>query len=63
MLGTCRVADTPEQFLHEVEEALKTPGPRVEISELVRSEGWDARLREIEKHLESAIAGQRKTAS
>jgi glycosyltransferase involved in cell wall biosynthesis len=63
MLGTCRVADTPEQFLHEVEEALKTPGPRVEISELVRSEGWDARLREIEKHLESAIAGQRNTAS
>jgi glycosyltransferase involved in cell wall biosynthesis len=63
MLGTCRVADTPEQFLHEVEEALKTPGPRAEISERVRSEGWDARLREIEKHLEAALAGQRKTAS
>ena len=62
MLATCRVADTPEQFLHEVEEALKTPGPRVEISELVRSEGWDARLREIEGHLKAALARPRKTA-
>jgi glycosyltransferase involved in cell wall biosynthesis len=56
VLGTCQIADTHDEFLQEVEEALRTPGPQVEISESVRSEGWDARLREIEQHLASAFS-------
>lgn len=63
VLGTCRVADTSEQFLHEIEEALKAPGPRIDVSERVRSEGWDARLREIERHLEAALADKKDSAS
>jgi glycosyltransferase involved in cell wall biosynthesis len=55
VLGTCRIADTHEQFIQEVAEALKDPGPRAKISEAVRSEGWDARLEEIERHLENAM--------
>jgi glycosyltransferase involved in cell wall biosynthesis len=59
VLGTCRVADTPAEFLRQVDEALKTPGPRPEISESVRSEGWDARLAEVERHLAAALAARR----
>jgi glycosyltransferase involved in cell wall biosynthesis len=58
VLGTCRIADTPAEFLHEVDEALKTPGPRTEISESVRNEGWDARLDEIEQHLAAALTSR-----
>ena len=57
VLGTCRVADCREEFLRQVDEALATPGPRAEVSETVRAEGWDARLREIERHLAAALAG------
>ena len=56
VLGLCRVADTPEEFLRQVEEALRTPGPRPEISEAVRNEGWDARLAEIERHLARVLS-------
>jgi glycosyltransferase involved in cell wall biosynthesis len=56
VLGTCRVADTPADFLRQVDEALKNPGPRADISETVRAAGWDARLREIEGHL-AALPG------
>ncbi|MBX9581558.1 MAG: glycosyltransferase [Gemmataceae bacterium] len=56
VLGTCRVADTPADFLREVGEALENPGPRADISETVRAAGWDARLREIEGHL-AALPG------
>jgi glycosyltransferase involved in cell wall biosynthesis len=51
VLQTCRVADSPADFLRELDEALKEPGPREDISDQVRAEGWDARLREIERHL------------
>jgi hypothetical protein len=37
---------------------LKTPGPRTEISESVRNEGWDARLDEIEQHLAAALTSR-----
>lgn len=56
VLGTCRVADTHADFLRQVDEALKEPGPRADISELVRAEGWDARLREVERHLAAVPA-------
>ena len=47
VLGLCRVASDPESFLREVEEALLDPGPRVERSESIRHESWEARLDEI----------------
>jgi len=55
VLGTCRVANTQDEFLIQVDEALKSPGLHVAISESVRAEGWDARLGEIERHLETAL--------
>jgi glycosyltransferase involved in cell wall biosynthesis len=59
VLGTCRVANTHDEFLAQVDDALKTPGLHPEISESVRSEGWDARLLEIEQHLETALSAKR----
>ena len=59
VLGTCRVADSREEFLREVDEALKEPGPQAGISETVRAEGWEARLGEIEHHLSVALAAKK----
>lgn len=59
VLGVCRIGDTAEEFLRQIDEALKTPGPRAEISESVRGEGWQARLDEIERHLIDALAAKR----
>jgi len=58
VLGTCRIADTHEEFLRQVDDALKSPGLHEEISESVRAEGWDARLNEIEGHLANAMAAR-----
>lgn len=59
VLGTCRIGTSPEHFLREVDEALKAPGPRADVSESVRAEGWDARLGEIERHLAAALAAKK----
>jgi glycosyltransferase involved in cell wall biosynthesis len=58
VLRTCRVADSPADFLREVDEALKKPGCRPENSETVRAEGWEARLAEIDYQLKNALAGR-----
>jgi glycosyltransferase involved in cell wall biosynthesis len=57
ILDQCRVADTPDEFVAQLREALKTPGPRREVSESVRGEGWEARLREVERHLLPLLKG------
>ena len=56
VLKTCRIGKNHEHFLEQVEEALKRPGPQIEISESVRAESWEARLAEIESHL-AALEG------
>ncbi|AMV27735.1 Putative teichuronic acid biosynthesis glycosyltransferase TuaH [Gemmata sp. SH-PL17] len=59
ILGTCRIGDTHAEFIQQVDDALKVPGPRAEISEQVRTEGWDARLSEIEHHLGNTLAAKK----
>ena len=54
VLPACRIGGSREEFLQQVEAALKHPGPQAEISETVRAESWEARLREIEGHLAAA---------
>ena len=51
VLNLCRIGADTESFIREVEEALKKPGPRVEQSEAVRGESWEARVDEIQDHL------------
>jgi glycosyltransferase involved in cell wall biosynthesis len=51
-LGLCRIARTSEEFLEEIDEALKDPGPSVARSEAVRHESWASRVDDIAAHLE-----------
>ena len=51
VLSHCRIADSPTQFVSHLNEALSIPPTRSEISESVRTEGWESRLRQIEHHL------------
>jgi glycosyltransferase involved in cell wall biosynthesis len=53
VLGNCRLAKDTTDFLSQIEEALKTPGPQHAISESVRSHSWESRLEEIARHLPS----------
>jgi glycosyltransferase involved in cell wall biosynthesis len=56
VLGLCRIGRDPGGFVREIEAALETPGPRVERSDQVRGESWEARLDEIRGHV-AALAG------
>jgi glycosyltransferase involved in cell wall biosynthesis len=58
VLDCCRIGTTSEHFLEQVDAALDNPGPRLEISQRVRSESWEARLDEIERHLAAAATCQ-----
>ncbi|HKB02904.1 MAG TPA: glycosyltransferase [Gemmataceae bacterium] len=50
VLGMCRIGRTPEEFCGRLVEALASPGPSVERSEAMRTEGWAARLDEVRRH-------------
>jgi glycosyltransferase involved in cell wall biosynthesis len=56
-LGLCRIGFDAESFLQEVEAALEDPGPRVERSQAVRDESWEARVKEISKYVRAVEAG------
>lgn len=47
VLQMCRIAHDKEEFIREVAEALKTPGPDPAISEAIKHESWEAKLDEI----------------
>ena len=54
VLPQCRIGATHAEFLTAVDRALEQPGPQTTISDSVREETWEARLREIERHLSRA---------
>jgi glycosyltransferase involved in cell wall biosynthesis len=51
VLGQCRIGADADGFIAQITEALASPGPGTERSEAMRSEGWDARLDDIARHL------------
>lgn len=53
VLSECRIGHGSADFIHQIEEALKDPGPSAERSETVRGASWQARLDEIREHLKS----------
>ena len=53
ILGLCRVATDAADFARLVGEELAHPGPDPARSEMVRSQGWSARLDEVRTHLQS----------
>jgi glycosyltransferase involved in cell wall biosynthesis len=50
VLGQCGIGRTPAEFIQQIEEALRRPGPDPARSETMRSEGWAARLDEVRGH-------------
>ena len=49
VLQQARVADSNEEIVAAIEEALRSPGPRAERSESMRGESWGARLEEVRR--------------
>jgi glycosyltransferase involved in cell wall biosynthesis len=59
VLNLCRIGRDREHFLREVEAALESPGPHVEMSEAIRTESWEARVDEIRRCLAAnGLAGK-----
>jgi hypothetical protein len=50
VLDRCRIASSPQQFVFELREAMKSPGPSENRSLAMCDEGWDARLNDIRRH-------------
>lgn len=50
-LGMCRIATTPDEFIHQIEAALKDPGPSRARSDAISGESWSNRLLTIGGHL------------
>jgi glycosyltransferase involved in cell wall biosynthesis len=44
-----RIADSKEEFVKAIEEALQSPGPRAERSESMRNESWEAKVEEVRR--------------
>lgn len=47
IMNLCRIGRTHDEFIAEIENALKNPRPKEEISEAVRAESWEARINEL----------------
>lgn len=55
ILEHCRVGATHEDFIFQIEEALRSKVSRAEISDSIKAESWDAKIEELR-----AIIGQVK---
>ncbi|HJX91741.1 MAG TPA: glycosyltransferase [Pyrinomonadaceae bacterium] len=51
ILGQCRIAGDRDDFVREVREALRDPGPSKERSLAISHESWEAKLNEIAGYL------------
>ncbi|CAN5155323.1 glycosyltransferase family 1 protein [soil metagenome] len=47
VLGECRIGRTPEEFVTQLREALREPGPQRDRSQRMKSQSWAARLEEV----------------
>jgi glycosyltransferase involved in cell wall biosynthesis len=47
ILGSCRIGETPDDFIRQIEAALANPQPRIIISDSVKAESWEARVDEL----------------
>ncbi len=47
ILENCRIGKTHDEFIRQIEEALKSPGPQKAISDAVQNESWEARIEEF----------------
>ncbi|MDQ6785597.1 MAG: glycosyltransferase [Acidobacteriota bacterium] len=55
IMNICRIGRTTDEFISQIEEALKNPRPRTKISEAMRAESWEARIDDLRKIIENYI--------
>jgi glycosyltransferase involved in cell wall biosynthesis len=56
ILAMCGIGGTPAEFIDRIDEALVEPGPSAARSEVMRTEGWAARLDEVRGYFASLSA-------
>lgn len=54
ILKHCRVGKTHEEFIGQIEAALENPASRVQISDSIRRESWEAKIDELREVIEKA---------
>lgn len=47
IMNVCRIGRSDDEFIREIKKALENPRPRLEISESIRAESWEARVDEL----------------
>ena len=47
ILDYCRIGENHQDFIGQIEEALKYPKSKTEISDSIRAESWEARIEEL----------------
>ncbi|MDQ3799642.1 MAG: glycosyltransferase [Acidobacteriota bacterium] len=47
ILEHCRVAQTHDEFIRQIEESLKNPPPRTQVSDSIKHESWEAKIDEL----------------
>jgi glycosyltransferase involved in cell wall biosynthesis len=52
ILDSCRIGETPADFICQIEEALANPQPKTVISDSVKAESWEARVDELREIIE-----------
>jgi glycosyltransferase involved in cell wall biosynthesis len=55
----CRVGTNAEEFVRQIELALREPGPSAARSERVRDQSWQAKLDELREHLAGLPEGEK----
>ncbi len=47
ILERCRIGETHEEFIFQIEEALRSKRSRAELSDSIKNESWDAKIEEL----------------
>ncbi|MGI8640124.1 MAG: glycosyltransferase [Pyrinomonadaceae bacterium] len=55
ILEHCRIGQNHEDFIRQIEEALKNPRPQKAISDSVQNESWEARVDELREIIKTHI--------
>lgn len=63
VLPEIRIGKTHEEYVQQIREALNSPGVCPARSQLMESESWQARLQQIESHLQTILPAPREGSS
>lgn len=59
ILDFCRIGETREKFIGQIEEALNNSKPKTEISDSIKAESWEARIEDLRRILEETSESEK----